>query len=157
MPEFAVRQGRRRKLLASFGREQLVRQGQQLFAEAVGEDAVVSDAHESPGQHVEEEAAQELHCVEGHDALLAAVSIIPPAEAHPLSVEGHQSMVGYGHAVGVAAEVAQDMGRTAEGRLGIDEPFLVSQTGSQFLEPGRIAEIGGRTSAVEEVLAVELA
>jgi hypothetical protein len=35
--------------------------------------------------------------------LLAAVGIIPPAETYPLSVEGHQAMVGYGHAVGVAA------------------------------------------------------
>jgi hypothetical protein len=37
-----------------------VRQGQQLFAKAVGEQAVVADAHEAFGQHVQEEAGQEL-------------------------------------------------------------------------------------------------
>jgi hypothetical protein len=35
----------------------------------------MADAHEAFGQHVEEESAQELHCVQGHDALLAAVSM----------------------------------------------------------------------------------
>jgi hypothetical protein len=76
---------------------------------------------------VQEEAAQEFYCVESHDALLVAMGIIAPAEADALAVEGSEAMVGDGHAVGVAAEIAQDMGRTAEGRLGIDEPTLVGQ------------------------------
>src|ERR1035437_4260110 len=156
VPKVAVRWRRQRKLLAALGREELVCQRQEPFAEAVGEQAIVADAHESPGQHMQEEAAQELHCGEGHDALLVSVRIIPPAEAYPLSVEGQQAMVGYGHAVGVAAEVAQDMGRSAEGRLGIDEPSLAGQPGGQILEPGRITECGCRTTAIELALAVEL-
>ena len=102
-------------------------QGQQLFAEAIGEQAVMADADETQGEHVEEEAAQELDCVDGHDALLAAVRIVAPAEADLLAVEGRQAMVADGHAVGIAAEVAQYMGRAAEGRLGVDEPFLLAQ------------------------------
>ena len=150
--------GRRwqRQRLAALGGEQGACQGQQLFAEAVGEQAVVADAHEALGKHVKEEAAQELHGVEGHDTLLAAVCIIPPAEADVLAVEGREAVVGDGHAVGVTAEIAQDMFRSAEGRLGIDEPLLLAQLRDQLLEPGRITEIGGRTAAVEQVLAVEL-
>ena len=53
----------------------------QLFAEAVRQQAVVTDAHETSGQNVKEETAQELHGVEGHDTLLAAVGVISPAEA----------------------------------------------------------------------------
>src|ERR1035437_3161831 len=64
-------------------------------------------------------------------------------------------MVRDGDAVGVATEIAQHMGRAAEGRLGIDEPFLLAQPGGQLLEPCRISEIGCGTSAVEQALAVE--
>ena len=119
--------GRSRQTFAALGGEQCARQGQALFAEAVGQQAVVADAHEASGQHVEEEAAQELAGVERHDALLAAVGIIPPAEVDALAVEGDQAVVGDGDAMGVAAEIAQHMFRSAEGRLGIDDPVLVVQ------------------------------
>jgi hypothetical protein len=81
---------------------------------------------------MEEEAAQELDCVEGHDALLVVVGIIPPSEGDLVAVEGDESMVGNGDAVGVAAEIAHHMGRAAEGRLGIDDPLLIAQLGKQF-------------------------
>jgi hypothetical protein len=42
----------------------------------------------SVGQYVQAEAAQELDCVEGHNALLAAVGIIPPSKGDLLSVKG---------------------------------------------------------------------
>ena len=73
VPEIAVGQGRQRQRLAALSGEQGARQGQQLFSEAVRQQAVVADAHETPGQDVEEEAAQELDGVEGHDTLVAAV------------------------------------------------------------------------------------
>lgn len=84
------------------------------------------------------------------------MGIIPPAEADALSIEGREAMVADGHAMGIAAEIAQDMGG-AEGGLVIDEPPLFAQLLHQFLEPRGVAEIGGRTSAVEQVPAVELA
>jgi nicotinamidase-related amidase len=46
---------------------------------------------------VQEEAGQELLGVEGHDALPAAVGIIPPAEADALSIEGREAMVAKGY------------------------------------------------------------
>ena len=107
VPRSAIRQWRKRQKFASlflFG-EQSARKGQQLFAETVGEQSIAANAHEAFWQHMQEEAAQEVHCVEGHDALLAAVGIIAPSEADALTVEGGDAVVGDGHAVGVAAEV----------------------------------------------------
>src|ERR1700739_2152647 len=144
MPRGAVRQGWRNQRFASLGGEPSACQGQELFAEAVGEQAVATDAHEAFWQHVEEEAAQEADGVEGHDALLAAVCIIAPAEADALTVKGGEAVIADGHAVGVAAQVAQDMFGAAEERLGIDVPFLVAQLLDQSLEPGRITELSGR-------------
>ena len=51
--------------------------------------------------------------------------------------------------------IVQDVGRGAEGRLGINEPLLLAQLRGHFIEPRRIAEIGSRTSAAEHALAVE--
>jgi len=47
------------------------------------------------------------------------------------------------------------MGRAAEGRLGIDEPFLLAQLCGQILEPRGITEVGCRPAAVEQFLAVK--
>ena len=157
MPGCAIGQGRKRQRFAALCGEQCARQGQQLFAEAVGQQAVAADAHEAFWQHVQEEAAEEVHGVEGHDALLAAVGIIAPAEADALAVEGGDAVVGDGHAVGVAAEIAQHMFGAAEGRLGMDVPSLLAQLVDQLLEPRRITEGSGRTSQVEQALAVEVA
>lgn len=137
--------------------QQRSRQGQQLVAEAVRQPAVVSDTDEAFGQDVQEEAAEELLRVESHDALLAAVSIIAPAEADSLSIEGREPMVGDGHAVGVATEIVQHMGRAAEGWLGVDEPLLLGEPDGQIFEPCRITEIGCGPAAVELVVAVEVA
>ena len=137
--------------------EQGAGQRQQLFAEAVGEQAVVTDAHEASGQNMEEEAAQELLGIEGHDALLVAVGMIPPKETDALTVEGGEAVVGDGHAMGIAAEMTQDMSRATEGRAGINVPVLVAQLLHQFLEPYRVAEVVCRTSAIEQASAIELA
>ena len=64
--------------MAAIESQQRSCQRQALASETIGEQPEMADAHEAFGQHVEEESAQELHCVEGHDALLAAVSIIAP-------------------------------------------------------------------------------
>ena len=154
-PEVAVRRWWQGKLVAALGREQFSGERQELLSEAVGEQAVVADAYEAPGQNVEEEAVQELHGVEPHRALLA-VRMIPPAKADVFAVEGDEAMVADGHAVGVAAQVAEDMFRSTKRRLGVDVPFLPVQTGQQVLEPCRVTEVCRRSSAVEQVLAVKL-
>ena len=49
-------------------------------AEAVGEKSEMTDAHERFGQHMQEEAAQELASPELHLTLLATVGVVFPAE-----------------------------------------------------------------------------
>jgi hypothetical protein len=56
-------------------------QGDVLSTLAIGEESVVSDSHEFPpsaGQDVEEESPNELHYIEGHRALLVAISVVLP-------------------------------------------------------------------------------
>ena len=94
----------------------------------------MADAHEASGQHVQKEAAQELGGRERHLALLAAVGVILPAEGDALLVEGQQAMIGNGHAMGVAAEIAQHLHGAAEGGLGIDDPVVAVQAAEEFCE-----------------------
>ena len=144
------------KRIAAIGSEQFVCQGQALFAEAVGEQAVVSDAHEAFWQDVEEEAAQELGCLELHDALLTAVGVILPAEADVFSVEADQAVVGDGDAMGVAAEITQHMFRTAEGRSYVDDPPLLLQLFHGRGEHIGILESRGGAAAVEQSLVIQV-
>jgi hypothetical protein len=46
----------------------------------VGQKAKVADAHEAGGQHMEQEAAQELLDGQGHQTLLVAVRGVSPAK-----------------------------------------------------------------------------
>jgi hypothetical protein len=55
------------------------------------------------------------------------VGIILPAETNLVMLESHQAMVGDGHAMGVAGEIAEHMMGTAERWLGIDDPVLTEQ------------------------------
>src|SRR4029077_2427085 len=97
----------------------------------------------------------ELDCVHGHDALLAAVSIILIAEGNALPVEGQQAVIGNGDAMGVAAQVAEHLGGSAEGRLGIDDPLLVLQLLHQSRKQFLVLEGGCGTAAVQRSVAVE--
>ena len=55
VPGSAVRQRRKRQRFASLIGKQCARQGQQLFAEAVGQQAIAADAHEAFRQYMQEE------------------------------------------------------------------------------------------------------
>ncbi len=61
--------------------EQLAGSGDVAGAPAIGEEAVVADAVEARGQHVDEEAADELRYRQGHGlvqiAILGAVVLTP--------------------------------------------------------------------------------
>ena len=105
---------------------------QQRSASPVGEKAEVADAHEAAWQQVEQEAAQELVDRQSQEPLLVGVRGVSPAEGDVALLEGDESAVGDGDAMGVATEIAQRMFRSAEGWLGIDDP-VVAEQGS---EPG---------------------
>ena len=83
----------------------------------VGEEAVVADAMEPAGQHMDQEAADELVDVERHKLVtsLALGPVILPFEGHALAVDGDEPAVGDGDAMGVAGQV---------GERGFDTPDL---------------------------------
>lgn len=70
-------------------------------------------------------ATQELGSGESHDALLVAVGIVSPSEGHVVTIEGKQTLIADGHAVGIAAEIAQHVSGSTESRLGIDHPMML--------------------------------
>ena len=92
-------------------------------AVSVSQQAEVADLDEARGQDVEQEAADELDRIEGHDLGAVVVFGVAPAKAHLAVNEIEKSAVGDGDAVSIASQILQHMLGSAEGRLGIDNPF----------------------------------
>jgi len=106
----------------------------------VGQKAKVTDAHEARGKHVEQEAAQELLDRQGHQALLVAVRGVSPAEGYLSALAGDQAVIGDGHAVGVAAEITENVLGATEGRLAVDHPVLTEEGAEERSESLGIPE-----------------
>ena len=87
----------------------------------------MADAHEAGGKDVEQEAAQELLDRQGHQTLLIAVRGVSPAEGDLVALEGDQAVIGDRHAVGIAAEITENMFGAPEGRLAVDHPVLTEE------------------------------
>jgi hypothetical protein len=102
-------------------------QGQRLSAVAVGKQSEVADLDETGGQHMEQEAADELDRVERHDAAAVTMTRVAPAKAHLAVFETEESSVGDGDPVRVAGQVLQYMLGSAERGLGVDHPLTPAQ------------------------------
>src|ERR1700739_1166724 len=98
---------------------------------------------------MQEEATQELKRLELHLTLLATVGIVLPAESDVLSIECQQSMIGNGHAMGVAAQIAQHLHRAAKSRFGVDHPVLTVQGANQLSKLPELGECGGWAGTTE--------
>ena len=116
----------------------------------------MADADEAPGQHVQQEASQELICGEGHDLLLAAVSVVLPAEGDVIPVEADEAMVGDGDAMGIAGEIVKHVLGSAEGRLGIDDPVLAEELVQEVAKVLLFDKRSARAMELELVLVGEL-
>src|SRR5258708_5776817 len=99
-----------------------------------GEEAEVADADQDFGQNMDEKAAQKLLGGNGHDLVLAAVSIVSPAEGDAMVLESHEAMVGDGDAMGIAGQVVENMFSTAEGWLGVNDPVLSAELPEEMVE-----------------------
>ena len=99
------------------------------LAAGAGEKAVMANAVEALGQHVEQKTPDELARIERHDlvALSAVAAIVLAAEGDAPLVERDQPRVGDRDAVGVARQIGQHSLGPCEGRLGVDEPVLPAQ------------------------------
>src|ERR1035441_2582719 len=71
---------------------------------------------------------------------------IPPAKRDLAIRQGDQSVVGDGDAVGVGAEIEQDMLRTSEGSFAVDDPVMAKQ----------LPEPGGEELGLDEELEVAM-
>jgi hypothetical protein len=83
---------------------------------------------------VDEESPQELVGGDGHDLVLAAVSVVLPAEGDSSLAEGYESVVGDRDAVGVASQIVKYMLGSPEGWLGIDDPVLGVELSEELAE-----------------------
>src|SRR5665213_397082 len=134
-------------------REQLEAELQQPSTSSVGEEAEVADAHEATWQQVQQEAAQELIDRQSQQSLLVGMSGVSPAEGDLALFEGDQSSVGDGYAMGVAAEIAQRMFRSAEWWLGIDDPVVAEEGSAPSGEGSWIRKRGEVSMELELVVA----
>jgi hypothetical protein len=91
--------------------------------------AVMADAVEAAGQHVDEEAADELAGGERHGlvALAAVGAVVLPLERDAAFIAGDEPAVGDGDPVGVAGEISQHGLRAGERTLGVDHPLGLAQ------------------------------
>jgi hypothetical protein len=109
---------------------------------------------------MEQETADELLCGQADESVGPRVLVIPGTEGNGLPIEGDESLVGDGGAVGVMGQVAKDMLGTIERGLGVGIPFDSSQVAQESFEGGRVLEAGreakialtpGLLEAVEEL------
>ncbi len=101
---------------------------QLLFAVSIAQEAVVADAVESTGENVEEESPDELLGRKRHDLLPIVVTIVPPVEADLPVSDTHDPMVGNRHPLCVAPDVVHYLLGSGERRLGVDDPFDITNT-----------------------------
>ena len=107
--------------------EQAAAEGELLLAVAAGEEAEVADAVEVLGQDMEQEASDELFGREGQGLEVAVMAVVAPAESDLTVLDGEEAVVGDGDAVGVAAEVVEDLVGAGEGGLGVDDPLGLAE------------------------------
>jgi hypothetical protein len=93
----------------------------------VAEQSVVAYTMESAGQDVQDEAAQQLGRWESEDLLLATVGGVAPAQSHKTIAKTEEPIVGQRDTVSVAGKVVQDLLRTAEGFLCVDDPIVLPE------------------------------
>ena len=118
--------------------EELAAPGELGLASAIGEQPEVADAHEAIGDDVEQEAADELGRLQRHHLEAVAVGVILPPEVDDAVSVADEPFVGERDAVGIAAEVVEDLIGAGQRLFGIDHPGGFPQV----REPGR--EGGGR-------------
>ena len=89
---------------------------------AIGEQAVMADAHKAVRQGVEQEAMDEFVGRKRHHLGNAAGAIVLPAETDSAVFESYEAAVGDGDPMGIAGEIGEHLLGAAERRFGKDHP-----------------------------------
>ena len=110
--------------------------GEFLLAHPVGQEAEVPQPVEAVRGDVQHQAPQEFHGLERQGAQAVAALVILVAEGHLAVLQGHEPVVGDGHAMGIAGQVLEDVLGVLEGLFRVDDPLLVAHVGEEPV-PGR--------------------
>lgn len=103
-------------------------------ADAVGKEPKMANAGERDRERVEKKSAEEFVGMKGHDFGVAGITIIFPAERDVIIGDLGQAVVRNGDAVGVAAQITEDMVRPAKRRFGVDNPVGRAETAEKRSE-----------------------
>jgi hypothetical protein len=85
-----------------------------------------------------QETPDELLSGEFHDAWCATHLAIDPSKLNVFAVETDEAVVGVRDAMGIAAQIPENLGGTAKGRFGIDDPGMDVQSPNPGTETGWI-------------------
>lgn len=119
------------------------------YAANVCQKAEVTNATEALRQDVEEEPADELIGIERHHFALVIGAIIPPVETDAAILAGEQTVVADCHAMGVAAEIIEDLLRAGKGTFGIDHPSDIAELRHMAGESRWFVQAGKRSEEVQ--------
>ena len=106
--------------------------------------AEVTDLDEASGKDMEEEAADEFLDGERDDLGVLA------AEGDVGFRQGAEALIGDGDAMGIAAEIAEDLAGTGKRPLGIDDPFFLVEGVEESLPSSRVGQ-GGAGATFDEL------
>lgn len=81
---------------------------------SIGKISEAANAHETLRKQVQHKATQELFCLECLELFPVAMGTVPPAKGDQAIRKRNQAVIGNGHAMGIAAEIAE---RTCSGPL----------------------------------------
>ena len=97
---------------------------QGLGTAPIAEQPVMAQALEAAGEHMQQEAPDELGGWEGHHLDGIALPIIAPAEMDHAVLQGHETLIADRNPMRIAPEIRHHLLRASKGRLGIDDPVL---------------------------------
>src|SRR5882724_523771 len=93
----------------------------------------MAHSHEAGGQDMEQKATEEFSSTQGHLLAGMAVSVVLVAEADHAVTAVEDPFIRDRNPVGVAAKIVQDLLRTGERGLSVDDPRLGAQLAQQSL------------------------
>ena len=114
---------------------------QEVSAFPCREEAEETDTDEAPGQSVNKEPPEELISGKRHRARGVVALPVAPGEGDLAVGEIHEPVVGDRNTMRVAGEVMEDMLRSAEGTLRVDDPVDVVQWSDEGPESFRVIEL----------------
>jgi len=104
------------------------------MAPATRQESVVSDPHETAGQHVKEEATQELIDRKRHPPFFILMRGIPPPKGDLIIHQCDQTVIGDGDTVRVRSQVTEDLIGSSQRPLAIHDPALMKNLAQKVPE-----------------------